>query len=264
MVLAGNTAKAGTAHRLREAITQDQFVLYGQPIVPINGTACAGGYLEILVRYVEEETKLLPPGGFFSVLESLKLMATLDRWVVSRVVRRLAGLHATQRNQNIPRYSLNLSADALCDGDFPDFVGAQLGAGKLPAGTVCFEVSEADAQAQPAAVARLSSRLKPAGCGLTLTGYSGALLAPSLLPALAVQAVKFDPDLTGGLHLNEPAFARARTIRIACQAAGISTIGELVERQQDLDNLTKLGADYAQGHFMATPAPLQSAARPAN
>ena len=47
--------------RLLSALKQDEFVLYTQRIVPLAPQADDPGFMEIFVRFSEEDTRLLPP-----------------------------------------------------------------------------------------------------------------------------------------------------------------------------------------------------------
>jgi EAL domain-containing protein (putative c-di-GMP-specific phosphodiesterase class I) len=42
-------------------------------------------FQEVLVRFKEEEEKLLPPGTFFRCSREYRLLPYVDRWVVSRL-----------------------------------------------------------------------------------------------------------------------------------------------------------------------------------
>ncbi len=75
--------------QLREALAKDEFELFFQPILALS-SADRYPMAEILVRMREEERALLPPGDFLPVLEHYGMMPHLNRWVVSRVIERLA------------------------------------------------------------------------------------------------------------------------------------------------------------------------------
>src|SRR5437773_11504801 len=78
-----STIQKNIADKLIAALKTGGFVLYAQKILPL-----AGGerpFQEILVRFREEEEKLLPPGTFFPMLQEYRLLPYVDRWVVSRL-----------------------------------------------------------------------------------------------------------------------------------------------------------------------------------
>jgi EAL domain-containing protein (putative c-di-GMP-specific phosphodiesterase class I) len=250
------TDQQGTANKLIEALKQDRFIVYCQSIKAIDSVKDEGGFQEILVRFVEEEEKLLHPGGFFPVLESFKLMATLDRWVVNRVLRWSLAKNKAQKNWNIPRSSINLSIDSIVNSGFSEFVRQQLQASRLPSGKLSFEVPEPDAEACAIELEQLIAELKPLGCSFTITGYNGESISAEMLQALGVSFVKIDGRLVNKLHRDDTSVSRVSDIHRSCQTIGIRTIGELVELPETLQKLKELGVNYAQGYGISKPGPL--------
>src|SRR3954468_359308 len=98
-------------------------------------------YLEILVRFVEEEQKLLPPGTFFPLLQEAGLMPLLDRWVVREVLKWLKAQRDNFPNRALPRCSVNLSASALRDRQLAAFVQQELIASTVSPDKLSFEFS---------------------------------------------------------------------------------------------------------------------------
>src|SRR5574339_1150616 len=96
--------------RLRQALDQDELLLYGQPILLLRPPA---GFpmAEVLVRLREEEALMLPPGDFLPVFEHFGMMPDLDRWVASRVVRWLAGAPPG----GFRSFSINVSVQTIGD-----------------------------------------------------------------------------------------------------------------------------------------------------
>ena len=245
-----------TAERLISALNQDAFVLFQQTIRALQPELVAPGFQEILVRFKEEEEKLLPPGTFIPVLEASRLMHLLDRWVVNRAIKWIHMHRRREPQWQAPRSSINLSNDTLETPDFPQFVRQQLHLGRVSGRSFAFEIGEDDAAGHYPAVAKLANLLRPEGCGVILTGYLGHHIPPGQLAALGVDMVKFDIDLVTTLHAQADSERRALALQRQCADAGIRTIAEFVEKQQTLDALRRLRIDYVQGYGIAMPAPL--------
>jgi EAL domain-containing protein (putative c-di-GMP-specific phosphodiesterase class I) len=246
------------AENLIAALKGGQFILYSQSIKPLGPRSEKSAYQEIFVRFLEEEQKLLPPGGFFPILEQHNLMASLDRWVVNRVIRWFAARRkSSPKNWNAAHCSINLSSDSIVGTGFPEFVIEQLQAGKVPPGNLLFEISEQDVDQYALALDRLILPLKPLGCGFVITGYSGELVSPDMLQALGIDLLKIDGRIVRRLHEHDKSLADARAIHEACRDIGIRTVAELVELRETLDKLREIGIDYAQGYGISKPAPLE-------
>jgi EAL domain-containing protein (putative c-di-GMP-specific phosphodiesterase class I) len=246
------------ADRLIAALKADEFILYAQPIKPIGSPDGKRGYQEILVRFAEEEEKLLHPGGFFPILEQHNLMATLDRWVVRSVLRWCGTKQKTPaKNGNATRCSINLSSDSILGNGFPDFVAEQLKAANVPGERILFEISEHDADQYALDLDRFILPLKPLGCGFVVTSYTGERVSTEMLQALGVSLLKIDGHIVRRIHEDRKSFADALAIHQACREIGVRTIAELVEMQKTLHKLKEIGIDYAQGYGIAKPAPLK-------
>src|SRR5205814_10644541 len=108
---------ADPVQRLRTAIEKNEFELYCQPILALQGGE-RYPMAEVLVRLREEEKALAPPGEFLPVFEHYRMMPQLDRWVVRHTVKRLA------QGSRIARFTVNVHGQTLEDAEFPRFVAA--------------------------------------------------------------------------------------------------------------------------------------------
>jgi EAL domain-containing protein (putative c-di-GMP-specific phosphodiesterase class I) len=242
------------AEKLLVALKGGQFILYSQAIEPIGSRNEKARYQEILIRFLEEEQKLLPPGGFFPVLEQHNLMATLDKWVVNRVIRWFAA--RPKSSQKTVHCSINLSSDSILGSGFVDFVAKQLDQSGVPPGNLLFEISEQDVDRHPLELDRFILPLKPLGCGFVITGYNGELVSAEMVQALGIDLLKIDGRIVRRIHEDEKSFSEARAIHETCREIGIRTIAELVELRETLAKLREIGVDYAQGYGISKPAPL--------
>lgn len=231
---------------LRHALAQDQFTLYCQPIAALSGVVIYP-MAEVLVRLREEERALLPPGEFLPILEHYGMLPALDRWVVSEVVRRLS------IGPEIPRFSVNLSAQTIADPAFPDFFAREIHDAGVPADSVLFELDEADALALPACMPRFSAQLGSLGSGVMIDGYGRAADPFAALKFPCVQYVKVHGSLTRGLAGGAAPSAKLASILRLTSQLGVGVIAEDVEDQDVLKRLKEMKFRYAQGFGICVP-----------
>jgi len=67
--------------RISKALEDDRFQLYQQPIVGVSDNRRK--HLEILLRMIDEDGNVIPPGAFMPAAERYGLMPDIDRWVIS-------------------------------------------------------------------------------------------------------------------------------------------------------------------------------------
>ena len=242
--------------RLIAALRQDEFVLYGQTIMSFAPNRGERPFQEILIRFQEEEAKLLPPGSFFPILEEFGLMPYVDRWVVSRVCKWVHSALAIKPDWPVPQNSINLSADTLSNRGFAAYARKHLQAADLPRATLSFEVTCDSAAPRVDALLGLMAQLRAAGCAFVLARFDGGKHAFALLRRLAPEFVKLSPALVRRLDLGGAGRDEVAGVVRECRALGIKTIAEHVERDQTIAQLRELGVDFGQGFGIQVPQAL--------
>lgn len=239
--------------RLREALAGDDFLLFAQRIRPLK-PGIEPNCCEILLRLREEEDNMLPPGGFFPVAEALNMLEDIDRWVVARAL----AWHTPSTHVTADGFcSINLSSDSICNPAFAGYVRNRVGAAGFPGRRICFEITEADTLAHPAAARAFMSTLKPLGCRFAIDNFGSVKVSFAHLKDLPVDFIKIDGSIVQNILKNPGDLARARAISLTCQRLGIRTIAGNVESPEVLARLEQIGFDYAQGFGIARPSPIE-------
>ena len=241
---------------VRQALEQDAFALYCQPIGAI-GRTMSYPMADVLVRLREEEQSMLPPGEFFPVLEHYGMMPELDRWVVCRALARLAA------GCRIPRLCINLSAQSLADPTFPAFFADAVEAAGVAGDSILFDIEETDAVAVPGCMARFAATVGALGSGVILEGFGRAADSWQPLQAPCVRFVKLNGSLTRRLVTGERLDADTAALLQALKELGIEIIADFVEETRVLRRLKALGVHHVQGFGIYQPHPLGSFGAPA-
>jgi EAL domain-containing protein (putative c-di-GMP-specific phosphodiesterase class I) len=236
---------------VRRALEEDAFALYCQPIGAVGATM-SYPMAEVLVRLREEESSMLPPGEFFPVLEQLGMMGALDRWVVRRVLSRLAA------GCRIPRLAINLSAQSLADPSFALYFADELEGSGVAGDSVLFDVDENDAVSAPHCIARLAAPVASLGSGLIIEGFGTAADPWGALQAPGVRFVKLNGALSRRLAKGEKLDVETATLLQAVKALGIEVIADFVEETRLLRRLKTHGVRHVQGFGIYRPYPLES------
>ena len=111
--------------RIQQAIADERFVLYYQPIVPIGSNPSTGAaHGEILLRMVDEAGRIVLPDAFLPAAERYGLMLALDRWVVrGKAWKPWLPFRTSGREV---AFAINISGQSLGAADFLDFVIQQI------------------------------------------------------------------------------------------------------------------------------------------
>jgi len=249
------TVQKNIADKLIAALKTGGFVLYAQRILDLRATG-SRPFQEVLVRFKEEEEKLLPPGTFFPMLQEYRLLPYVDRWVVSRLATWMQDSRARNPGWVVPANGVNLSEDTLREPKFADFVAKNIQASKLPEGTFTFEVGWDTALVHSDQVKAIMAALRPVGCRFTFAGFDGSDGSFSFLRVAKPDFVKLTYGIVKDIGRALAASERAESINQKLHAMGVKTIAEFVESHDVLDNLRLVEADYAQGLIIGGPQKL--------
>ncbi|MCK5668709.1 MAG: diguanylate cyclase, partial [Gammaproteobacteria bacterium] len=159
------------ATRLNQALEDDRFCLYAQPIMSLDGGS--DEHYELLVRMINEKGKIVPPGAFLPAAERYSLISKLDHWVIEHAFGLLA--ESPEFLKKINFCSINLSGQSLVDNTFLDFIVAQLNASGIDGEKICFEITETATISNLSTAMKFISTLNGFGCRFALDDFGSGL-----------------------------------------------------------------------------------------
>ncbi|MBS0600657.1 MAG: EAL domain-containing protein [Proteobacteria bacterium] len=240
------------ADGIRQALEAGRFSLYAQPIVAV-GTPESEQYFELLLRMVDGEGRLVPPGAFLPAAERYELMPALDRWAIGHVLHTLGPTIAALPALMV---SLNLSAGSINDPSFRPWLEAALAQTPVPVARIGFEFAESVAVSNLIAAGDLIQWLRARGCRVALDDFGTGLSSFSYLKHFPVDFVKIDGSFIAALGHGAVDRAIVESLNDIAHRLGVRTIAEGVESSETLGLLQQLGIDYAQGMALGAPVAL--------
>jgi diguanylate cyclase (GGDEF)-like protein/PAS domain S-box-containing protein len=252
-VLAQRDGEMRWMPRIQEALADERFRLYYQPILPVGSDTPDGVHGEILLRMLDEAGRIVLPGAFMPAAERYGLMLALDRWVVKRSLRALS---ATSHSGGDVTFAINISGQSLGAADFLDFVTEQIHATRVAPNRLCFEITETSAVSELAHALRFIDTLKGLGCRFALDDFGTGLSSFSYLKTLPVDYLKIDGVFVTGLVADDIDQAMVEAVHHVGHMMGLETIAEWVESRAILLKLRQIGVNYGQGYALGQPRPL--------
>lgn len=247
--------------RIHKAMSEDRFMLYCQPILPVDPESTLAPHYEILLRIQGEDGQEVPPMAFIPAAERYNLMPMIDRWVVQNVLRNVGRLPNSLRSAI---WTINVSGRSLGDEEFLQVVSEEIAAADIPGERICFEITETAAIANLRRASRFIKMLRARGCKFALDDFGSGLSSFAYLKNLEVDYLKIDGGFVRDIATDEIDRAMVEAINNVGHVMQIRTIAEFVENREILAVLRTLGVDYAQGYGIAKPRPflalLESAA----
>ena len=239
----------GWMRLIREAITNDSFVLRYQPIVHIETGQTT--HQEVLLRLKTEDGRLVGPDAFLPAASRFGLMADLDRWLVARAIESLAQYRVDDPTL---RFAINISAHAFESKELANEVRVLLAKYDLPAEHIIFEITEQGAMRHLVDVEFQIAELREMGCEFAIDDFGTGYSSFSHLKRLPVDYIKIDGSFIEDLDRDPVNQTMVRLIGEIGKAAGMKTIAEYVQNGTALTLLAKFGIDYAQGYFIGRPS----------
>jgi len=253
-----NRASLSFAAEVTAALAADSFELLAQPILPLS-SAPADPRFEILLRVRGGDGSRLGleklTGGGPGCEE---LTRSIDRWVVEQAIERLAGCRDLLR-QHPARFSLNLSAASLADGEFWRMLEERVRKSRIEPGTLSFEFPEEAATGLISMIAPFMCRLREQGISFALDNFGRGIGSLSNLNSLPVSCIKIDGSFSRGLIDNAKSQSMMVAITQLAKTFGLETVAGHIETDAIRALAARLGVDYGQGFFIGKPLALDDA-----
>ena len=126
----------------------------------------------------------------------------------------------------------------------------------MPAGNLIFEITETAVADHLDAAREFAMRLRALGCAFALDDFGVGHGTFTYLKHLAVDYLKIDLQFVRDLLTDDANRQVVQAIIGVARQFEIKTIAEGVEDQATLDELRRMGVDYAQGYWIGRPVPL--------
>ena len=154
--------------------------------------------------------------------------------------------------------AINVSATTLNDEQFLDFVLAEMAAADVSPGALCFEMTETAAMSSLANAKHFVRELRERGCRFSLDDFGSGLSSFIFLKNLPVDFLKIDGQFMHNVAHDRVDRGLVEAIAQIGQTMGIRTIAERVDSAEVLARLADIGIEYAQGHHIAAPQPVEN------
>jgi Amt family ammonium transporter len=241
--------------KIREALDQDRFRLYFQTISPINHSDELSKHYEIFIRMIDDNNQIIPPGAFIPAAERYNMMQEIDLWVIRNTFSLMKSASSLSKNQNM--LAINLSGASVGDPSCHHIIKDYFTEYKIEPTKICFEITETAAIANLQHATTFIRDLRGIGCRFSLDDFGSGLSSFGYLKNLKVDFLKIDGSFIRDIAKDSTDEAMVKSINSIGQVMGLKTIAEFVETQEIMEKLSTIGINYAQGHYIDRPRPLE-------
>jgi diguanylate cyclase (GGDEF)-like protein/PAS domain S-box-containing protein len=246
-VYAGQShALVSVTQEIRDAITEDRLVLYGQPIIDLTSDAVVRH--EVLVRMLSRDGRLIPPSAFLPSAERFGLICEIDEWVNETALR------CSQQGMPV---AINLSGRSIGRQSIITTLRQAIGRGLDPAGVV-YEVTETAALTDVATARTFADALLELGCELALDDFGTGFASFTYLKHLPARYLKIDMEFIQHITEDDTDKEVVKSMVGIAHSLGMQTVAEGVEDAATLELVRSFGVDLAQGFHVGRQVALPS------
>jgi len=241
---------AQVVNELKDAITNNRFVLYYQPVISLHGDT--DERYEVFVRMMDKEGKIILPGDFLPAAERTGMSLAIDRWVLLNTITTL-----TQRWKDGKRtlFFVKLAAISLKDTNLMNWLKEQLKKFNVPKNSLIFEVKESTAVTSLKYTAEVAKQLKELNCGFALDNFGTGSNPFELLKHIPADYLKLERSFMENLSTSAENQETVKKITAAAMEMNKLTIAQCVEDATSLSVLWGMGINFIQGNFLQEAAP---------
>lgn len=234
-----------TLDMVAEALAHNQCMLAFQSVIVATDLTRTGFY-EGLIRVMDPTGRIIPAKDFMPVVERTELGREIDR-VALRI-----GLQTLHQNPDL-RISINMSARSIGYQPWMKTLNHWLRKNDTIAERLILEITESSAMDQPEITLDFMDRLAHRGICFALDDFGSGYTALRYLKDFHFDILKIDAAFCQRVAESPDNQALVASMIDIARHFDMLTIGEGVERAEDVQQLTYMGIDCLQGFFFDAP-----------
>ena len=236
---------------LQLAIEREEFTLYYQPIFSLQSRAVVA--LEALLRWHHPKKGVLRPNDFLSLADRSEMGLILGDWVIDKVIRDLniwCSEYAASKSISV---CINIDETQFAQENFVKSLGKRLRDGCIDPQRIRLEVSEKTLQECRSIEQSVLSRLRDMGVKIMLDDFGTGYSSLERLHQLPIDTIKIDQHFIQKLTLGGRHSAFVNALIKLARNLDKQIVAEGAETREQLEMLSELGCDFAQGYTLGKP-----------
>lgn len=236
---------------LRDALDQDQFELFYQPVV--SATTRSVVQYEALIRWKHSSHKYISPDQFIPAAESSGIITEIGRWALNR-----ACMDVLTHDGSVG-VAVNFSPTEFLNSDVSETIERVLEDTGLHPRRLTVELTESVFMSFSAHVLKQFERIGNMGVKISLDDFGTAYSSFDRLYALPITSIKIDRSLITPIAQCERSRKIVGGIIKLAADLDLLTVAEGVESEEQADILQVAEASWLQGYYFGVPAPARIA-----
>ena len=247
-------ADRATARMIRDALAEDRVVVYYQPIYSVSQKRFTSA--EALVRIIDKDGKLVPPGAFIQVAEDNGLIIDIGKRVLEKTCQ-------FYQSNGLDGYGLeyievNLSVAQCADAKLSkDYIAIMENAHIEPR-RINLEITESTSAREKQTLISHMERMMRRGVHFSLDDFGSGASNLNYILDMPVEIVKFDKEMIQAYFSSGKAKYVMDAAMHMIHGMGLKIVAEGVETQEQYRKMEEIKMNYIQGFYFSQPLPEQA------
>lgn len=238
---------------LLEKLATEQFEVYLQPKVDFAEKEIIGA--EALIRYHDENGKLIMPNEFIPLIENAKNIHYIDFYVFYTICKKIKKW--ISEGKTVRPISVNFSRYTLILPDFISYLEDVWKQFEVPKHLIEIEIVENVENINSEFLISIMKRIREAGFPVSIDDFGVRYANMSLFINADLDTLKLDKSLMNDIATNEKSQRVIEAIVKICRDLNIQSIVEGVETEEQFEMLKELNCNGAQGYLFSKPIPIE-------
>ncbi len=235
---------------IRQAITNNEFVLHYQPIISGRSGAIEG--FEALIRWQHPKKGLISPDKFISCAEDTGLIIQIGNWVLEEACRQVAEWKRSIPGFGAVSVSVNLSSKQV----LPTLVtklNEVIRETGISAQHLILEITESMIMDNSEIIGPIMAQIKNMDVKLHIDDFGTGYSSLRYLHDFPVDALKIDRSFIYGMTQNEEKVKIVSAITTLAHGMNMAVVAEGVETEGQLHLISEFECEYLQGFLFSKP-----------
>ena len=239
------------AKDMHDALSQNQFELYYQPIVDLKKNQVYKA--EALLRWKHPQHGFISPEVFIPIAEATGLIHEIGDWVFQTALKNSKKL---SNELGFPfQISVNKSPVQYRQKGADAVWLKQLKQDGMTGENLCIEITEGVLLQKDDQVIDSLNLYRDLGIEVSLDDFATGYSSLSYLNRFDIDYLKIDKSFIDNLHPATPNYALCEAIVVMAEKLGVKVVAEGVETKEQLQYISQIGCGYVQGYVFSKPLP---------
>lgn len=236
--------------RLNNAVETGQMRLHFQPKLCLQSKELAG--VEALMRWEDEKLGSISPEVFIQLAEETGQIVELTQFAIHHVCRQLHDWRNVMPDLNV---AVNVTPSMIRDEDVIDMIKSAASIWGVPFASLTLEVTENALLEDRLASHRVLRHVQRLGARVSIDDFGTGYSSLAYLKDIPADELKIDRSFVGDMLDDEMDHKIVEHCIGIADSFGLSVVAEGIETKRVLEELARLGCDFAQGYYICRPLP---------